>query len=240
MDAAARLHAAGRSRRPIRRTRTRTIRPRRAGKEALLRDAVRGRAARAVQRRRGDRQRRAWARPGESGQGGRARPATIPPPAARDRRSQTERDQPRRQLHAPQRADGDQRRLLAAVAVLGRARRFALEPGAEPPEGTAECAGSRLKVVHVLYDNYHDGIHGAVRRRNRSPTASASTAGRRDAGRRTGCARPDDRPSRSTTTTMLRPTTTGGREPRLRELRQGDRRLRAPAGQQRLRAVAVR
>jgi cytochrome c peroxidase len=25
-----------------------------------------------------------------------------------------------------------------------------------PPEGTAECAGSRLKVVHVLHDNYHD------------------------------------------------------------------------------------
>ena len=28
----------------------------------------------------------------------------------------------------------------------------------QPPEGIAECAGSRLKVVHVLYDNYKKDV----------------------------------------------------------------------------------
>ncbi len=51
----------------------------------------------------------------------------------------------------------------------------------QPPEGTAECAGSRLKVVHVLYDNYKTEFTGSVRR-GIAPRQRGEPAGQRDAG----------------------------------------------------------
>ena len=88
-------------------------------------------------------------------------------PADRRRRSPfvAERDQPGRQLHRPQRADGDQRGLLAAVAVLGRARRFALEPGAVAAgrrQPSATAAGSPSRTCSTI--NYRADYDGGVRR----------------------------------------------------------------------------
>ena len=61
-----------------------------------------------------------------------------------------ERHQPGRRLHGPQRALGDQRRVLAAVAVLGRARRFALEPGAGTARGRRRVrTAAACTVAHV-------------------------------------------------------------------------------------------
>ena len=56
----------------------------------------------------------------------------------------------------------------------------------QPPEGTAECAGSRLKVVHVLYENYNENSRSCSAR-NRFPPASRAC-------RPTGCrGNPDPR-----------------------------------------------
>ena len=152
-----------------RRTRSRTIRPRRAGKEAVLRDAVRGRASRALQRRRRDgnaptalwarRRRRAWCAcaschdPATGGADSRSRPNETSLGA-----SYTHRNAPTviNAAYSPR------------VAVLGRARRFAVEPGAAAARG-------RRRVRR----------HPARGRRTSSTTTTATDI--RDCSARTRC-----------------------------------------------------
>ena len=170
----------------------------------------------------------------------RARPATIPPTGGADRRSQPNATSLGASYTAPQRADGDQRRLLAAVAVLGRARRFALEPGAGAARGhrrvrrqparrsrtsssTTTRPNSRRCSARIASRQL-----ATCRTRDAGDDPARSVhAGRRDRAVQRRIRLPDRRRQ-------------AAREPRLRELRQGDRRLRAAAGQHQLRAVAVR
>ena len=112
-----------------------------------------------------------------------------------------------------------------------------------PPEGTAECASSRLRVVHFLYDHYRKDFEDLFGDGSLPSTIRACpwTECRAIRTRRTSARA--ERPNAGAVQRRVRLHLDDGRddgEPRLRELRQGDRRLRTKAGQQQLRAVAVR
>ena len=167
---------------------------------------------------------------GTRGETGKVACASCHDPATGRRRSPfaAQRDQPGRGVHRPQRAVGDQRRLLPALAVLGRPRRFVVEPGAAAARRVqAECNGSRLpsRTSSTLTTTAPNTTPCSARalpdlsRPSRFPPAGKPGEPAFDAHERR---RQEDR---STT---------------LRQLRQGDRRLRTPAGQHRVRAVAVR
>ena len=102
-----------------------------------------------------------------------------------------------------------------------------------PPEGTAECAGSRLKVVHVLFENYQEEFEGVFGSRSLA-LQHRDDARHRHAGEQPGSedevhARRRDRAVQRRLRLSPERRRQAGREPRLRKLRQGDRRLRAPA-----------
>ena len=138
-------------------------------------------------------------------------------PRSADRRRgspfDAERDQPGRQLHPPQRADRRSTRPTRPLWQFWDGRADSLWSQAlSPPEGPAECSGTRLGVAHVLYDHYRAAFEEVF-----GPDALPDDLARHHAGSRPRESRASrrlpagDRTSRSPTSSTAWPNRPTGR-----------------------------